>query len=99
MTYRISPQADADLESICNYVARDNPEAADRLDTRIHTVLQLLAQFPGMGHMRSDVQDKRYSFWTVGSYVIAYRMDKTDLIVVRVLHGARDLRNIFQEMD
>lgn len=95
MTYRISPQANADLEAICNYVAQDNPGAADSLDERIHKAIRLLAQFPGMGHARPDVQDTRYLFWTVGNFIIAYRIQDKELLVVRVIHGARDFRKLF----
>ncbi len=95
MTYRISRRANADIEEICDYIAKDDPVAADRLDQLIHGAIQLLAQFPGMGHGRLDVQDKRYLFWTVSSCVIAYRMQGKELLVVRVLHGARDFRNLF----
>jgi plasmid stabilization system protein ParE len=48
-----------------------------------------------MGHTRADVKDKRYRFWVAGSYVIAYRMEAHELVVVRVLHGARDFRRLF----
>jgi plasmid stabilization system protein ParE len=41
------------------------------------------------------VEDKRYRFWVVGSYVIAYRVEETELLVVRVIHGARDFRRLF----
>jgi plasmid stabilization system protein ParE len=37
MTYRISRCANADIEAICDYIAKDNPDAADRLDLRIHS--------------------------------------------------------------
>jgi plasmid stabilization system protein ParE len=45
-------------------------------------------------HTRADVTDKRYLFWTVGNYVIAYRVEE-ELVVVRVFHGARDFRILF----
>ncbi len=57
--------------------------------------MQLLARFPRMGHTRPDVQDKRYLFWAVGNCVIAYRVERNDLVVVRVLHGHRDFRKLF----
>jgi toxin ParE1/3/4 len=95
MKYRISRKADADIERLCDFVAEDNPEAADRLDEQIHGAIELLAKFPGLGHARSDVRDKRYLFRAVGSYVIAYRIEKQELIVVRVVHGARDFRKLF----
>jgi plasmid stabilization system protein ParE len=60
MNYRISRKADTDIESICERIAEDNPGAADRLDQQIHQAVQLLAEFPGLGHTRPDVTDKRY---------------------------------------
>jgi toxin ParE1/3/4 len=96
MTYRISGRANADIEAIWEYIAQDNIDAATRVDERIHHALHMLARFPGMGHARPDVRDKRYLFWTVGTYVIAYRMEDNKLIVVRVLHGARDFRKLFR---
>jgi plasmid stabilization system protein ParE len=95
MNYRISRQADTDIERLCDYVAEDNPDAADRLDEQLHRAIELLAKFPGLGHSRADVKDKRYLFRAVGNYVIAYRLEKKELIVVRVVHGARDFRKLF----
>ena len=96
MTFRISRRANADIEAICDYVLKDNAEAANRLDERIHKTIEILARFPKMGHTRGDVLDKHYLFWTVGNYVIAYRMMLgNQIIVVRVLHAARDFRKLF----
>jgi toxin ParE1/3/4 len=95
MNYRISRRADTDIERIGDRISEDNPDAADRLDEQIHRAIQLLAEFPGMGHTRADVKDKRYLFWAVARYVIAYRVEQKELVVVRVLHGARDFRRLF----
>jgi plasmid stabilization system protein ParE len=95
MNYRISRRADADIESICDYIAQHNLDAADHLDEQIHQAIQFLAKFPGLGHTRPDVQDKRYLFRAVGKYLIAYRLEKKELVVVRVIHGARDFRKLF----
>jgi len=96
MKYRIARRANADIESICDRVASGDPMAAERLDERLHHAIQMLAKFPRMGHTRADVQDKRYLFWVVGKHVIAYRVEGRELIVVRVLHGARDFRRLFK---
>lgn len=95
MNYRISRRANIDIERACDRVAEHNPAAAERLDEQIHRAVQFLAEFPGTGHTRTDVADKRYRFWVVGSYVIAYRVEGTELVVIRVLHGARDFRKLF----
>ena len=47
MKYRISKRADADIERICDYIAENNLEAADRLDQQIHDAIRRLARFPG----------------------------------------------------
>ena len=60
MNYRISRRADNDIERICDRIAQDNPDVADRLDERIHGAIQLLADFPKLGHTRADVKDARY---------------------------------------
>jgi antitoxin ParD1/3/4/toxin ParE1/3/4 len=65
------------------------------VDEEIHASIKLLARFPGMGHQRRDVRDDRVRFWSVYSYLIAYRVDKGTLLVIRVVHGARDLRDVF----
>jgi plasmid stabilization system protein ParE len=97
MKYRISRRADKDIEEICDFIARDNLDAANRLDERIHQTIKSLAEFPGMGHTRSDVEDRRYLFWSVGNYVIAYRIERKSLVVVRIVHGARDFRRLFNK--
>jgi addiction module RelE/StbE family toxin len=96
VNYRISRQADRDLRQIGDYIAADNPSAADRMDERIHQAIQQLAKFPELGHRHPNVDDERYRFWTVRPYVIAYRIERGELIVVRVIHGAREFRRLFR---
>src|SRR5437868_3820335 len=95
MRYRISHRADADIDEICDYIAQHNIRAADKVDLAIHQAVERLSEMPGLGHTRADVSDPRYRFWSVGNYVIAYRVEERTLVVVRVLHGARDFRAIF----
>lgn len=58
MSYQISPQADQDIQDLCDYIAQDNIDAALRLDARIHAAIQNLSRFPGIGHARTDVSGK-----------------------------------------
>lgn len=96
MNRHITARANADLDSIIDRVAQDNPDAARRLNGKILQEIDRLARHPGMGHRRPDVQDERYLFRAVGNYVIAYRTEGERLIVVRVLHGARDFGKHFR---
>jgi len=92
-----SPRAEQDLLDIYEYIARDNLIAAGKMLGRIEGVVAKLAEFPGIGHRRRDVRDARHLFFTVRPYVIVYRHDPSALTVARVLHGARDIRQILKD--
>ena len=94
--YRLTPQARFDLLSIWEFIARDNIRAADRLAERMEAAFRLLARFPRTGHKRADVHTSEpVLFWPVGSYVVAYRPEPRPLVILRILHGARDLDAFF----
>lgn len=94
--YRLTPQAGRDFETIWEFVALDDINAADRVARRLEKAFQLLARFPHTGHTRPDVPTMEpVLFWTVGSYVIAYRPTPKPLLVVRIAHGSRDLAALF----
>ena len=91
MRLRISPRADTDLAAIWDYVARNNQRAADRVENDLHSAMQMLAEYPGIGHTRPDVPPS-YRFWRVYSFLIVYRIEVDALVVVRVIHGSREIR-------
>jgi toxin ParE1/3/4 len=84
-----------DLWDAWEHVAGYSEAAADRLVDRIEDEVYKLRDMPGMGHQRKDVKDRRLLFWTVWPYVIAYRVTRRTLYVVRVIHGSRNFRKIF----
>lgn len=87
-------RAREDLLSIWSYIAADSPAAADRLLDAIDHRCALLADNPKLGPARPEITPElRYS--PVRSYLIFYREVSEGIEVVRVLHGARDLRAIF----
>jgi toxin ParE1/3/4 len=92
----ISPTARRELREIWTYLATQaSPAVADRVLAEMRDALDLLSEMPGMGHTRADVQDPRYRFWPVRSYVIAYRSTARTFYVARVVHGRRDFRRLF----
>jgi antitoxin ParD1/3/4/toxin ParE1/3/4 len=92
----IQPQARLDLLEIRDYLAEQSMTAANRVGKKIESAIRGLVQMPGKGHSRQDVDDPRYRFWSVYSYVIAYRYDDLALTIVRVVHGRRDFRSLFK---
>jgi toxin ParE1/3/4 len=89
-----SPEAAADLSDIWEFVGQSNEGAADRLLDEIDRKLRLLSDSPYMGRERTDIRPGLRSF-PVGSYVIFYNTIDDGIEIVRVLHGARDIENLF----
>lgn len=95
----IRPKAVADLAEIWSYIAEDSLRQADAFVARVSGEFQLLARQPKMGRGRPELLDGLRSI-PVGKYVIFYLPRPRGIEVVRVLHGARDLRLFFeQEID
>jgi plasmid stabilization system protein ParE len=93
----LTPEARADLIEIWNYIAEDGIDTADQVIARLRDGFTRLAETPAMGHRREDLADSRHRFWTVHSYVIAYRWETTPLQIIAVVHGARQLDAFFQQ--
>ena len=87
-------QAEEDLIDIWSYIADDNSEAADRLLDEIDKTCDTLADNPKLGRRREDLSDGLRSLHA-GNYVILYRPHLDGVLVIRVLHGARDLPEMF----
>ena len=94
----LTTEARADLTEIVNYISRDNPSAARRVLHELRDVMRKLAATPEMGHFRRDLAAEPLRFWPVYSYLVIYRPESRPLQVVRVLHGARDVRAILEEI-
>lgn len=90
----ISDQALFDIAELLDYISKDRPLAAERMQSRLWSEFEELCRFPNLGHLRSDVQDAQYRFKRVKSFLIAYRVDGDELRVVRILHGARGFRQV-----
>ena len=56
----------------------------------------LPGQFPRLGQARPDLApDLRH--WVVGAYIMLYRIDPDAVTIVRIVHDARDLREVVDE--
>lgn len=91
----LSSEAKADLTEIWHYIAEDNPEAADRVFAMLQESLRKLSHNPLLGVLREDLLTELRGL-VVKNYIIFYRV-KNEILVSRILHGARNLENIFDE--
>ncbi len=95
--YVLTDHARQDMIEIWEYIARDHLDVADRVVLELELAMQRLADWPKLGHRRADVDDPRYRFWVVYSYVIVYDPATEPMQILRVIHGARDIRAVLSE--
>jgi toxin ParE1/3/4 len=85
-----TPDAITDLDGIWDYIAGDNPAAADRVMDELDEQFMLLSKNPEMGERQPFLADGSFRRFTHRNYVIYYRPLDDGVVLVRVLHGARD---------
>ena len=98
MGHRRTPQADSDLDDIWYYAATKSGsmDIADRLVDSITDRFYLLATHPNIGRTRDEDLRPGIRSFPVGEYVILYRIDQGDVLILRVLRGSRDIGALFQ---
>jgi toxin ParE1/3/4 len=93
-SYNFHPEVFDDIAGIWDYIAEDDPDAADRMQERFYDSISALAPFPHQGHWRTDLAPKSIRFTTVDSYLIAYVPDEKPLLVLGIVHGSRRVRTL-----
>jgi toxin ParE1/3/4 len=97
MEHRVAPQASSDLDDIWSYVAIESgsAETADRFIDTISERFFLLAGHPYLGRPRDDDFGIGLRSFPVGEYVIVYFVEDQHVLILRVVHGRRDLEELF----
>jgi antitoxin ParD1/3/4/toxin ParE1/3/4 len=93
--FRLTQTAKADLFEILEDLAEDNPDAARRLHEKFLDGFRTLARAPAIGHFHDELLSRKYRFWNLYPYVIAYAWEAKPIQIVSVVHGARDLAVFF----
>ena len=95
MRIRWTDPAQTDLFEILDYIARDNPVAAERVERRLVSAVACLAQQPRHGRP-GRVAETRELVIPRLPYVVIYKIVERpprrmagEIAIVRVLHGAR----------
>ena len=76
------------------YIARESRTAADRVYDRIVERIFDLADFPDIGPARPEIVADLRSL-RVMDYIVLYRVEPDRVVIVRVVHGSRDLTTLF----
>jgi plasmid stabilization system protein ParE len=79
------------LKDIHEFIAQDNPAAADRVVRGIYDRTRVLEQHPEIGHRYRDSQ-RHVRVLLYGHYRIAYLVKASgDIDILGVFHGALDI--------
>lgn len=93
MRVRLAPRALVDFDEILDYLeAVASPRVANRYGRDIQAAINKLADFPGMGPLRSELGPGT-RIMIVSPYLIFYeeRIESREVVVLRILHGRRKI--------
>jgi len=80
-----------DLESIRDYIRIGSEHFAARFVERILEAVENLAEFPEMGRSVPEADQENIRELVFHNYRIMYRVEKERILILTVIHGARDL--------
>ncbi len=77
-----------DIDCIRNYIAAENPAAAERVRLSILKTIEILTEFPFLGKpgRRKGTREKAVPRLP---YLVLYRAGEDELAILRVYHGAQ----------
>lgn len=80
------------LRDIFDYIATDNPDAAQKVVAGIYEKAQVLRQFPEIGYKYRSETDGQIRILLYGHYRIAYLIKAGNQIeILGVFHGALEI--------
>jgi toxin ParE1/3/4 len=87
---RFLPRAYANIAAIHEHISQDSPRAATAVAAQIHLTSQLLARYPALGR-KTDIEDVRVLPTARYPYLVYYRVQRDELVILHVRHARRDL--------
>ncbi len=93
----MAKSAESDLEEIFEYIAEDNPNAAALLVEELLEKFQMLSENKTLGRERQDLMLDLRGF-PHKRYMIFYFSIDEGVEIFRVVHGARDIMEVFKNI-
>ena len=93
----LSRRAQRELDGALQWIARDNPLAAQA----VLEAAERIGEHPKIGVVRTDLTvTDRYRFVVLSgfSYLLVYAADRNPPVIVRIVHGARDLPRVLRNL-
>ncbi|MBO9602678.1 MAG: type II toxin-antitoxin system RelE/ParE family toxin [Novosphingobium sp.] len=90
---RIAAAARADMDSIADFIRRDNPVRAESFIEEVARKIETIAERPMSFPLRTDLEGSFRSALH-GSYLVIFGVRDEEVVIARVVHGARDIENL-----
>lgn len=88
----LSLTAQNDIANTADFLSNESSQAALKFIERLEEVAELLCQKPHIGQYVLQPPRTGLRKMSVPPYIAFYRATETEVILVRVLHSARDIR-------
>jgi toxin ParE1/3/4 len=92
-----APLAEQDLKEILNYIAQDKPLAAQQFVKRQRSACERLSSHLLLGQQCPEFPNRGYRRTSVGHFAIYYEVRPSEVAILRIVHGSRDIGRIFGE--
>lgn len=92
MKVLVAAEARADILEIGRYIARDNPERARTFVDELLEKARRIGERPEAWPLVARYADRGVRRRVHGAYLIFYRIEAERVVVLHVLHGARDYK-------
>jgi toxin ParE1/3/4 len=96
MRFVVTDDAKADIERIAAYIALESPRAAREMVAKFRARFREIREHPNANTLAEGFEARGLRRKIHGNYLIFYRVTYTQIEVLRVLHGARDIPSVLE---
>lgn len=88
--------AEEDFTEIVSYIGNENKKAANELANMLEINFELLSNNPFLGRIPrdEDLKNMGYRYLIVQNYLIFYSIEEKSILIHRIIHGARNYKDI-----
>lgn len=98
MNFILSPSAIRDLDLLSEYFLENNVEAGERLFSALNKAFYNVTQFPNIGRLYPHLEPSIRGL-LVEKYIIFYHISSTQVEIVHIADGRKNLIELFHKDD
>ena len=95
----LSPAVERDILEVIEWIAAENPVAAKGFRVALDKLAATIGEPPWIGALKPNLASPPIRFLPIRGFphVVVYTPERSPPLIVRVLHGARDLPEVLRE--